>query len=498
MAVKNILIVAQTERCMAKRQLRYKVETLKNIVLSACLLVWSGLFSVATHADQAATSEQLLTYCVDPDWMPYESIQDGEHIGISADYVSLISQKTGLQFQLVPTTSWLESLQYLQNGKCQLSPMLNRSAERETYLHFSDVYFRSPNVLVSLKEQPFLQSIENIGTRSLAVPEGYRLSEYVKRYYPETPLVLVDNEPAGLQAVAEGDADLFIGSLYSINNQIRQESLYHLKVAGWVGLEDELRFGVVSSARAVIPVINQALANITEQEHIDIYQKWTRIEVIDVVNYQLLWQVAGVAIAIILLLTLWNYRSRSFYLKLQEKNQLLEQSQHKLESAITELEFLSNHDPLTKLYNRNHFDKTMQHVQRRSAQAKDVLSLIVIDIDFFKDINDNHGHSVGDAILQELAKILLDKVREHDQVTRWGGEEFVILCPKTTAAEAQALCQRIALALTKYVFHCDIRLSCSFGVAEQHTAENLLKCFERADRALYQAKQNGRNQICLA
>ncbi len=483
---------------LTERYLKKPANRLKALWLAACALLWVGFLPFATHADEIAGLQQPLTYCVDPDWMPYESIQDNVHIGISADYLQLVSQKTGLQFQLVPTSTWLESLQFLQDGKCQLAPMLNRSVTREHYLHFSDVYFRSPNVLVSLRQQPFLQSIENIGTRSLAVPEGYRLSEYVKRYYPKTPLVSVENEPAGLQAVANGTADLFIGSLYSINSQIKQESLYHLKVAGWVGLEDELRFGVTNSARIVIPVINEALANITEQEHIDIYQKWTRIEVIDVVNYQLLWQVGGVAFAVILLLTVWNYRSRYFYRKLQEKNQLLEQSQQELESAITELEFISNHDPLTKLYNRNHFDKTMQHVQRRSAQSKAGLSLIVIDIDYFKDINDNHGHSVGDIILQELANILLDKVREHDQVTRWGGEEFVILCPRTTAAEAQALCQRITLALAEYVFNCGIKLSCSFGVAEQAATENLLQCFERADKALYQAKQTGRNQICLA
>lgn len=462
----------------------------KFCLISIILLVISSSLANADSTLSTAL-QQPVTYCVDPDWMPYEAIRDGQHQGISADYLKLISQKTGIDFQLLPTKSWLESLQFLQSGQCQLSPLLNKSDDRERYLQFSHVYFRSPNVLVSLRQQPFLQSIDNIGTRSLAIPKGYRLIEYIRRYYPQTPLLLVENEPAGIQAVADGKADLFIGSLYSINNQIQKQSLYQLKVAGWVGLEDELRFGVAIDYKHLIPMINQALSDITEEEHIAIYQKWTRIEVIELTDYQLLWQFAAAAMAIITLLLLWNYRSRYFYRQLQEQHQKLEQSQRKLE-------FLSNHDPLTNLYNRNHFDKTVQQLQRRSPHTEQAFSLVVIDIDYFKDINDTYGHSVGDVILQELAKILLHEVREHDQVTRWGGEEFVVLCQQTNATEAHALCQRITLAISKHNFDHNISLSCSFGVAEQQPDESLLHCFERADKALYTAKQSGRNQTCLA
>ncbi|WP_240474963.1 diguanylate cyclase [Rheinheimera baltica] len=443
-------------------------------------------------------SATVLTYCVDPDWMPYEAIDDGVHVGISADYIALIAEKTGLTFKLIPTRSWLETLQLLRNGDCMLSPMLNQTTEREQYLQFSDVYFRSPNVLVSLRQQPFLQSMANIGTRSLAVPKGYRLIEYIKRHYPETRIHEVENEPAGLKAVAEGDADLFIGSLYSINGQIQQESLYQLKVAGWLELEDKLRIGVSLPYQALLPQLNEALGTITEAEHIAIYQKWTRIKVMDITNYQLMWQLGAVAIAIILLLTAWNYRSRYFYRRLQEKNQQLEHTRAELESAIQELEFLSTHDPLTRLYNRNFFDKTISVTQQRAAQHTQDFSLVLIDIDFFKQINDNHGHITGDAILRELAEILRAQIREQDQVARWGGEEFVIFCQHTKADVAKALCDRIASAIKQYNFSNNISLSCSFGVAEQQPDEHLLHCFERADKALYHAKQAGRNQVCLA
>ena len=463
---------------------------------AGCLLLL--LLCSPVFASQNFAEKVTINYCIDPDWMPYEAIQNGEHIGISADYLALISAKTGLHFKLIITSSWSESLQRLQSGECSLSPMLNRSDDREHYLRFSDVYFRSPNVLVSIRREPFLQNMENIGNRSLAVPKGYRLIEHIQRYYPLTPMLLVENEAAGLMAVSEGKADLFVGSLYSVNRHVQQNDMYQLKVAGWLGLEDELRIGVIYKDQTLIPLLNKALASISEAEHIAIYQKWTRLQIKDVTNYHLVWQLGVVAGIIIMLLAAWNYRSRYFNLQLQEKNRQLEQSRRDLESAIEKLEFLSNHDPLTHLYNRNHFDNTVRRVQQRKSGTEQYFSLALVDIDFFKQINDNFGHSVGDDILRELANILRSTAREQDQVTRWGGEEFVIFCQHSTAAETKILCERIAAAIAAFNFSHDISLTCSFGIAEQRKNEDLLHCFERADKALYKAKQTGRNRICQA
>ena len=468
---------------------------LKAVIIST---VWLFLHSAPVTARQNQPEKVTINYCIDPDWMPYEAIQNGEHIGISADYLAIISAKTGLHFKLIATNSWSETLQRLQRGECSLSPMLNRSDDREQYLRFSDVYFRAPNVLVSLHRQPFLQNMENIGSRSLAVPKGYRLIEHIQRYYPLTPVLLVESEAAGLMAVSEGKADLFVGSLYSVNRHVQQNAMSQLKVAGWLGLEDELRIGVNHTHQALLPLLNKALATISEAEHIAIYQKWTRLQINDVTNYQLVWQLGVVAAIIIMLLAAWNYRSRYFNLRLQEQNQQLEQTRRDLESAVEKLEFLSNHDPLTHLYNRNHFDNTVRQVQQRKSSTGQCFSLALVDIDYFKQINDNFGHSVGDEILRELANILRSTAREQDQVTRWGGEEFVIFCQHSTAAETQILCERIVAAIAAFSFSHDICLTCSFGIAEQRENEDLRHCFERADKALYKAKQAGRNRICQA
>lgn len=120
----------------------------------------------------------------------------------------------------------------------------------------------------------------------------------------------------------------------------------------------------------------------------------------------------------------------------------------------------------------------------------------MIDIDYFKDINDTLGHNVGDRILEQVSQVLQHCVRESDVVARWGGEEFVILCQQSSLPLVESLCVRIAERIKRYQFTDNVQLTCSFGVAKLADNEPMMLCFERADRALYRAKAQGRNQMC--
>jgi len=439
----------------------------------------------------------LIPYCIDPDWLPYEAIKDGKHVGISADYMALLAQRTGLRFALVKTDTWQQTLNYLRSGRCQFTTMLNKTALRSEYLVFSDIYFRAPNVLVSTREQPFLQGFDNVGERLVAIPHYYRLLEYVTEYYPETKILLVANEKAGLQAVAEGTADLFIGSLYSVNAHIQRKQWNNLKISGWLRPEDELRMAVIPSQTHLLPLINKTIAEISEAEHLAIYENWNNTKVIDNTNYQLTWQVIGVAAVIVLLLSWRAYASYRYNRKLSATNKELLALRETLETTVEKLEFISQHDALTKLHNRSFFQQLITGESRHLDQ-QDKLSMVMLDIDHFKLINDTHGHTAGDQILIELAKLLELQIRDTDILARWGGEEFVILCPGSSLEDAVALCERMMHAIAAHEFSYTNPITCSFGVAEKFEAEALEACFERADKALYEAKASGRNRICTA
>ncbi|GGP48709.1 diguanylate cyclase [Shewanella saliphila] len=459
--------------------------------------VTPSAFAFAEAAISATSqSNPMIRYCVDPDWLPYEAIIDGRHIGISSDYLNLLADYTNLRFELVPTSSWRQSLELLQQGECELTPILNQTPKRDEYLSFSDIFFKSPNVLVSLKTQPFLQGFEHIGQRTLAIPKDYRLVEYIQQFYPHINTVLTKTERDGLEKVANGDVDVFVGSMFSVNAYIQQHGLTSLKIAGWGGPEDELRVGVIHAKKDLLQQINAGLAKITHADHIAIYKKWHNITVVEDIDYSLALQILALLSLCIFFLLYRTIDVTKYNRKLTDHNKALQQLQLELERKNTDLDFLTQHDPLTKLYNRHFFNQTFL-ADARQHDCNNIC-LVMIDIDFFKAINDRYGHAAGDQVLVQFADILQSSVRDGDVVARWGGEEFVIVCQHVGIQGAKELCQRITQELRDFSFDNNIKVTCSFGIAMLGENEAIQLCFERADMALLQAKKTGRNRYCCA
>lgn len=177
------------------------------------------------------------------------------------------------------------------------------------------------------------------------------------------------------------------------------------------------------------------------------------------------------------------------------------ENEAKLKERTVELKRLSHTDPLTHLYNRRYFNEIFDFEWKRSSRDKTSLTLIMCDIDYFKDVNDTHGHIAGDEYLVSLSRVLRNKFkRDTDIVARYGGEEFVILLSGLDDADALQMSEtlRRQVADHKVVFDgATIRTTMSFGVASccpdaQGTPDLLLA---RADRALYRAKERGRNRV---
>jgi two-component system cell cycle response regulator len=172
------------------------------------------------------------------------------------------------------------------------------------------------------------------------------------------------------------------------------------------------------------------------------------------------------------------------------------------------LEEMSVTDGLTRLKNRRFFDERLSEEFRRASRYSDPLSLIMVDLDHFKEINDQYGHPAGDVVLREAGEVIRASTREPDICARYGGEEFAVILPKTHLTGALAVAERIWKELGSKVYRLpghegsgtvDRRVTASLGVAafpyvDITNAELLLKY---ADAALYQAKESGRNTICL-
>jgi diguanylate cyclase len=160
-----------------------------------------------------------------------------------------------------------------------------------------------------------------------------------------------------------------------------------------------------------------------------------------------------------------------------------------------QLERLATTDMLTGLVNRSQFDAVLKSEFSRHHRYARPLSLIMLDIDFFKAINDTHGHDVGDQVLVEFANLLKHNLRKADCCARWGGEEFMLLAPETSLEQAVRLADKIRVAIKSTDFPTQGSVTASFGVVEVRPNESIKSVMKRADDALYLAKDKGRDQV---
>ena len=172
----------------------------------------------------------------------------------------------------------------------------------------------------------------------------------------------------------------------------------------------------------------------------------------------------------------------------------------KINFMYSQTRYMSVTDPLTGLYNRRHFEDCVEREFLRSKRYKNSLSFAIIDIDFFKKINDTYGHSCGDFVLKEVAYKILQTFRKTDMVFRYGGEEFTVIITETPMEKAVIPLERLKKAIceSEFLYHGQIiKLSVSIGLSEiNDNIQTVHELFESADKALYEAKKNGRNQIC--
>jgi diguanylate cyclase (GGDEF)-like protein/hemerythrin-like metal-binding protein len=184
--------------------------------------------------------------------------------------------------------------------------------------------------------------------------------------------------------------------------------------------------------------------------------------------------------------------------KMRESLERLQLTNQDLQSTLVELDRLAGTDKLTGAWNRRRLEEALQNEMDRLKRYDHPLSMLIIDIDFFKKVNDLHGHGVGDQVLMMLASVVQATLRTTDSLTRWGGEEFVVLCPNTTLSTASMLAKRVREKVATSIFPDVKKLTISIGVAECMTGEIWEQWFKRADDALYCAKANGRDQVQVA
>jgi diguanylate cyclase (GGDEF)-like protein len=186
-----------------------------------------------------------------------------------------------------------------------------------------------------------------------------------------------------------------------------------------------------------------------------------------------------------------------FQSMMESSQRLVLEQKQQLEAQNQALQHLSITDPLTQLNNRLKLDEAINYELERANRYGAGFSLIMIDIDYFKEVNDTYGHQAGDDVLVAVAQLIRSYSRKTDTVGRWGGEEFVIISPQTTQKGAKNLANNLAQTIRNHTFIDGMNLTVSIGITAYLHNDSVETLFKRVDDALYVAKKEGRDQIVV-
>jgi len=461
--------------------------SLATFVLAPLVLGFPSCMTTAQAAEPGSVmSEQRdgkspILMCVDPDWWPFEAIDErGRHVGIAADLIELATSRVKLPVALYPTKTWEESVAASKEGKCQLASFINQTPERDQWLIFTEPLLLDPNVLIVREDSPPLGDLAMVKGRSIAIPKESAVYERVRKDFPNLKLIGTDSEYEAFGMVSNRKADMTLRSRIVAGQNIKEKGWFNLKIAGEVpGYENILRMGVLKSEPALRDLLNVGIETITKAERDQIINRHVEIKMVTGVeiDYTLVIWLTVVIVAVVTTSLLWMRR-------LNDLNRRLKQ--------------LSVTDSLTGLLNRTSLSVSFPLDLERAQRYGRPLSVVLLDLDHFKNVNDEFGHLVGDKVLVEFSALLRATTRQVDAVYRWGGEEFLIICPETLPDQVRHLTERILECVRNYSFPTQRPMSVSAGIANLISGDSMDSLTQRADEALYQAKAAGRDRIHVA
>jgi two-component system, NarL family, sensor histidine kinase EvgS len=443
--------------------------------------------------DEEAYLSQLnaLTVCVNPNRLPLEAVNiDGTLTGISSEFTKLLYQRMKTPFTIVKTKNWGETLKLAQKGDCDLLPMITKTKQRQEYLNFTTSWLTTPMVVATRQDQIYISSIEQVTNQTFGVVRDLATNEILHLAYPELKLVNVQSISKGLKKVKDGILFGFIGTLPTISRTLQTENITKVKISGDVGLNVGFAIGVKKSDKQLLGIVEKSLATIDKSQVTNIYNRWLTIAYIDRFDYTRFWQLVVIFVIFILYL-LYRYR-RGLQITAE-----LRQAHAEVELINLKLTEQARTDTLTQIANRLRIDEELYLELTRFKRTNEFFSVILLDIDNFKKVNDNHGHHIGDMVLKSIATILSDNTRPYDLTGRWGGEEFLVICPSTTHKGILCLAEHLRIAIMNSNYEKLPSQTASFGVATVKDNDSVKELISRADKALYRAKKGGRNRVEL-
>lgn len=457
------------------------IVSLSNLTLFFCLITFLSSPVTASHQN-----ENTLTITNSKAWKPFSYMENGKPKGLLIDFWRLYGERSGTKivFNLV---DWQVSLDDVMQGEGNIHAGLAYTEERAKFFEFGSVLF---NVQTSMYIDINLMGVIDDDLSELKQPLGVVLGSYeqsfVSKHYPNIPLITYDNNALMFEAIRKQEISVFVSdkqvkNFYMISFPTRSNDFIVLEQL----YDEPIRFAVPKGDFMLLHIVEAQLKMLSKGDVDQIRQKWINTET---------------------KVPLWFYNSVFFSLLLAAIAYILilrkavNKRTAQLAIANKKLTRQANTDVLTGLYNRRFLMDYLGRVRKKS--NKGGFAILMIDVDFFKAINDTHGHGIGDIVLTIMGKRMQSCIREKDILARIGGEEFCVVLEKVSIENMQNISdkfnQKIALSPFKHREE-QLNVTISIGALyiENSQQWSLEQVLQQSDKLLYQAKDNGRDQtVC--
>jgi len=442
----------------------------------------NAVFRFTKQEKRYLKKKENIKICVATNRKPFEYIDGSFHYaGFASDILEIMRKKLGYEFKVVPTKSWHESLSFIEENKCELLPFTMKTPIKEKKLSLTAPYLSSSLAIATKESTNYVENLTELKEKRIAVVRGYASADIIKN--EDIGVVEVNSIKEGLKLVKRGDVFGFVDSVHTIGAAIKENAYFDLKIGGNLNKELKWSMAVKKDNDMLLNIINKTLFSIDSSKIKSLYTKNTSIKYVEVVDYWLIGKISLLAFVIVIFLV---YR-----------NSVLKKYSKKIVTINKELEVVSTTDGLTKINNRRKIELILETQIEAVSRTNNELTIVLVDIDNFKNINDEYGHEVGDKTLIEFAQILQEHIRPTDSVGRWGGEEFLIICENSDANSAYNLSSRLKELIEYNTFDVVKTCTASFGVASFQSDYSKTKFVSNADNALYKAKEDGRNKVVI-
>lgn len=438
-----------------------------------------------------------LRICTIPNALPYEKIDEkNNHIGIYSDIIKLIEKNLNTNIIIVPTASFTESLSYIKKRKCDILTGIMKTPTRETYLNFTDSFLKEPLVVATNNKKVFINNTDELYHKKVGIIKGYAFLNILKNNYPDIYFIEVNNAIDGLEKTNNNQLFAFVDTFPSIAYYIQKNLFTNLKISGKLEEHIEIRIASRSDEPILNVILQKAQNTISDNTIESIVKKWSDTNIKQIVDFQYLIEIVIMFIIIILITLFWMK-------KLSNANKKLEKATKDLELEHEKLKVLASTDSMTGLFNRGYFNKASKHLLSLAKRNQTKLSVVMLDIDNFKSVNDTYGHNIGDEVIISLAKNIKELHRNSDLSCRFGGEEFVLLLPDTAIDNALLFAEKLRYETEKIEIKLAkdkvLKFTVSIGVSsvQINNENNIEDAIKRADEALYKAKESGKNKVCI-